>query len=96
MDVLSQAKYEDMTEEQKMLIDTIGAVASWTWCVSMAARMSTFPRTTTLYALSVTEISETTLTAIILRNLRPNTGLPLHESEASSRKQKALERGNPG
>ena len=25
MDVLSQAKYEDMTEEQKMLIDTIGA-----------------------------------------------------------------------
>ena len=23
MDVLSQAKYEDMTEEQKMLIDTI-------------------------------------------------------------------------
>ncbi len=94
MDVLSQAKYEDMTEEQKMLIDTISV--SWTWCVSMAARMSTFPRTTTLYALSVTEISETTLTAIILRNLRPNTGLPLHESEASSRKQKALERGNPG
>ena len=25
MEVLSQAKYEDMTEEQKMLIDTIGA-----------------------------------------------------------------------
>ena len=23
MDVLSQAKYEDMTEEQKMLIDTV-------------------------------------------------------------------------
>ena len=27
MDVLSQAKYEDMTEEQKMLIDTMGRIA---------------------------------------------------------------------
>lgn len=25
MDVLSQAKYEDLTEEQKMLINTVGA-----------------------------------------------------------------------
>ena len=87
MDVLSQAKYEDMTEEQKMLIDTIGADCFMDLVRVYGGSYVYIPKNDNI----VRSIRNRNI-----RNVRPNTGLPLHESEASSRKQKALERGNPG